>query len=232
MIETKKTAATAAAGGQAARATRLVAHLAASQEAERTRLSRMLHHDVAGMLAAARMDLSRLAGRAGQDAELAEQVRRIDQLLEQVIRDARQQMQRLHPALIDHFGLTTALRHLIEETCRARGVTYTLEFAESADDLEPPLLIAVYRTVERVLEQEPGLREFNASLAVRRDAYYVELVRQTEGGPGEREGAGAAADDRAVLRAWLESLGATWNESGDARRPVLELRLPRRAPAA
>jgi hypothetical protein len=230
VIETKKTAAKAAAGSQAARGTGLVAHLAASQEGERTRLSRMLHHDVAGMLAAARMDLSRLAGRAGQDAELAEQLRRIDQLLEQVIRDARQQMQRLHPALIDHFGLTTALRHLIEETCRARGITYTLEFAESADDLEPPLPIAVYRAVEQMLEQGPELREFSASLSVRRDAYYVELVREVEA--GTEAGAGTAADDRAVLRTWLESLGATWNESGDARRPVLELRLPRRAPAA
>lgn len=231
MIETKKTAAATPVAGQAARATRLVAHVAGRQEEERTRLSRMLHHDVAGMLAAARMDLSRLAGRAGQDGDLAEQLRRVDHLLEQVIRDARHQMQHLHPALIDHFGLTTALRHLIEETCRARGVTYTLEFAESADDLDAPLPIAVYRTVERMLEQEPPPREFNASLSVRRDAYYVELVRELAAGADGPETDGAA-DDRAVLRTWLESLGATWAESGDARRPVLALRLPRRPPAA
>ena len=45
-------------------------------EAERTRLSRMLHHDVAGMLAAARMDLSRLISHAPADSDLPDQLRR------------------------------------------------------------------------------------------------------------------------------------------------------------
>src|SRR5512137_3019278 len=83
----------------------LLAHLQQRAEEERQRLARMLHHDVSGMLAAARMDLSRLIAREAADGDAAEQLRRVDQLLAQVIGDARAEMKRLRPALIDHFGL-------------------------------------------------------------------------------------------------------------------------------
>ena len=119
----------------------LVAHLQQRREEERSRLSRMLHHDVSGMLAAARMDLSRVSARVTDD-EIQEQLRRIDHLLEQVIRDARREMQRLHPALLDHFGLPLAIRHLVEETCRARDVRYAVTLDEALEGVDPQILVS------------------------------------------------------------------------------------------
>jgi hypothetical protein len=215
---------------QGAEPVRLVAHLERRNEEERTRVSGMLHHDVAGMLAAARMDLSRLTARVAQDAELADQLRRVDQLLEQVIRDARREMQRLHPALIDHFGLPMALRHLIEETCRSQGVQYTMDFAESVEGLEPPVPIAVYRVVELLLGQPGELREFEATLTARRDHYLLELRCQPTS--PEQPPLLPAGTDRDLellaLRTWLESLGVAWQQPlGDTPCEV-QLRLPRR----
>lgn len=205
----------------------LIAHLQQRCEAERARLSGMLHHDVSGMLAAARMDLFRLIGRAGADGDLPDQLRRVDQLLEQVIGDARGEMQRLHPALLDHFGLPAALRHLIEERCRSSGRRYSVEFVDESDGLEPPLPIAVYRTVESLLV-DGGLQELTATFGPRRDGYLLELtLLRVPENPDPVQ-----TDDLRALRAWLEALGATWKESRHDRAWLVELKLPRRAPAA
>ena len=202
----------------------LVAHVQQRREEERSRLSRMLHHDVSGMLAAARMDLSRVSSRVTDD-ETQEQLRRIDHLLEQVIRDARREMQRLHPALLDHFGLPLALRHLIEETCRAKDVRYSVALDETFDGTDPGILIAVFRMVETMLGDGSGLVEFTAKLAGRRDGYLLELTSVSDGkAAGDAE---ARADDMDALRTWLRSFGAAWLESSQGDRTLIELRLPR-----
>ena len=208
----------------------LVAHLQERREEERSKLSRMLHHDVSGMLAAARMDLSRVAARVTDD-ELQEHLRRVDQLLDQVIKDARREMQRLRPALLDHFGLPLAIRHLVEETCRARGIRYAMSLDETVQEVEPELLIAAFRLVETLLVGGNGVQEFNAKLVARRDGYVLEIAR--EGMPAAAA-AGEAPDtfDTEALRTWLRSLGAAWLESSHGDRAVIEVRIPRRPVAA
>ncbi|HEX9207235.1 MAG TPA: histidine kinase [Steroidobacteraceae bacterium] len=209
-----------------AEAARLVAHLRQRNEEERLRLSRMLHHDVSGMLAAARMDLSRLAARVAPDGNVPEELRRVDRLLEQVIGDARAAMQRLHPALIEHFGLAAALRHLVEDRCRGPGRRYKVTFLDEATGLEPLLAIAAFRTVETLLAGE-ATREVTATLASRRDGYLLELTLA----PVPANPDPAQADDLWALRIWLESLGAAWKESSHEGTRRIELRLPRRAAA-
>lgn len=201
----------------------LVAHVQQRREEERSRLSRMLHHDVSGMLAAARMDLSRVSSRVTDD-DTQEQLRRIDHLLEQVIRDARREMQRLHPALLDHFGLPLALRHLVEETCRAKDVRYAVALDETLEGADPELLIAAFRMVETMLGDGSGLTEFTAKLAARRDGYVLELTRVPAGPPA---GDTTRGDDMDALRTWLRSLGAAWLESAQGDRSIIELRIPR-----
>lgn len=203
----------------------LVAHLQMRREEERSRLSRMLHHDVSGMLAAARMDLSRLSSRV-TDEDTQEQLRRIDHLLEQVIRDARREMQRLHPALLDHFGLPLAIRHLVEETCRAKDVRYAVQLDETLEGVEPDILIAAFRLVETLLGDCTGLAEFNVRLATRREGYVLELMRVPA---SAATGDAARADDLDALRAWLRSLGAAWLEATQGDRAIIELRIPRRS---
>jgi hypothetical protein len=205
---------------------RLVAHLQQRAEEERARISRMLHHDVSGMLAAARMDLSRLMTRVAAEGDLPEQLRRVDQLLERVIGDARAEMQRLHPALIDHFGLPVALRHLIEERCRRPGCRFTVELVDESEGLVAPLPMATYRTVEALLADD-GLQDFTANFGPRRDGYLLELALS----PFPANPDPARVDDLRALRAWVEELGATWKESRRDKQWLIELRLPRR-PAA
>jgi len=220
-----RTASAAAIGTEGAA---LVAHLQQRREQERSQLSRMLHHDVSGMLAAARMDLSRVAARVTDD-ETQEQVRRVDHLLEQVIRDARREMQRLHPALLDHFGLPLALRHLVEETCRARDVRYAVTLDDALDGVDPQILIAAFRLVETLLGDGSTLAELSVRLATRRDGYVLEIVR-VPADPASSDPAEPA--DKGALRTWLRSLGATWLESVQGEHRIVEVRIPRTVVAA
>jgi signal transduction histidine kinase len=178
------------------------------------------------------MDLSRLIHKASADGELADQLRRVDQLVEQVIRDARHEMQRLHPALIDHFGLPMALRHLIEERCRAGGIQYTMEFAESVEGLESPVPIAVFRLVETLLGNAGEIREIEATLSSRREHYLLDLTWVSATPAAAAAGDDGRELDLLTLRTWLESLGVGWAQSRREQGSTIELRLPRKAPPA
>jgi signal transduction histidine kinase len=198
----------------------LVSTILGQRETERHRLARLLHREISGALAAARMDLSRVASRT-TDGDTQHLVQRVDQLLEQAIRDARAEMQRLHPALLDHFGLPAALRHLVEDTCRNRGIRYTLALDDSFESAPGALSIALYRLVEAVLG-EPGLTQFDARLAAKRGGYELTLARR------HAPGSAAAIRDpeRAALRHWLRSLGARWADAAEAEAVTVTVRLP------
>jgi signal transduction histidine kinase len=189
-------------------------------EAERARVARRLHGDVAGMLAAARMDLSRLAGHLADDRDAREQVVRVDQILEQVIQNARSEMQRLHPALLDHFGLAAALRHTVEERCRAAGAEYTLDVPEFTDGMAAPASLATFRVIESMLGAK-SLRR--VGLRLRQSAAGYQLLAEVERGESEDP---ASRDDLRALRAWLESMGATWSEARRGDVDSVELTLP------
>jgi signal transduction histidine kinase len=205
----------------------LAAHVQGQFEAEKARIARRLHGDVAGMLAAARMDLSRLAGAHADDAGLREQVARVDQILEAVIQNARSEMQRLHPALLDHFGLSAALRHLVEQACRAGGAEYTLELPDFADArVSAPMALAAYRAIEALLEAGSLSR---VTVTLRENASQVLLhvdVDRTSPPPSESN------NDLLALRAWLEALGASWSESDRGNLTSLDLALPPQAATA
>lgn len=189
--------------------TMLAAYVQDRFEAEKARIARRLHDDVAGMLAAARMDLSRMAGAHAAGGELREQVARVDQILETVIHSTRNEMQRLHPALLDHFGLSAALRYLVEHACRVEAAEYVLDLPESADAGVPaPVALAVYRVVESLLAARAPRR---VQLRLRKSAARVRLQLEIEGSvPIPRV---AAAPDLLALRAWLEALGAVWSDA-------------------
>jgi signal transduction histidine kinase len=205
------------------------------QEAQRSQLAHVLHRDVAGTLAAVRMDLSRMLGRLGTEHdELREPLTRLDELVEQAIRAARREMQRLHPALIDHFGLAAAVRHQVDEASRGGALRYTLELVDQVEGVPQPLQLAAYRAVECVLES-PALREITIRLDARREQYVLK-VAAAFAATGDSAGVDPGMELLA-LRTWAESLGASWSEVGvETGRRQFELRLPRRvtqeAPAA
>lgn len=209
----------------------LVAHVQNRSEADRSWLAHELHTEVSGLLAAARMDVSWLKAHAATDPAVREHLERLDGAVDRANRAARQLMQRLRPALLDHFGLPVALRHHVEETCRAAGAPCRVVIDDDTlEGVDAQLQIAAYRVVEELLGNAQGLAKIDATLQTHRDGYRLEIELQRATDPpatpaGEACGGGDRRVDLAALQAWIEVLGGSWSEKhhGNVERTTLHL---------
>lgn len=128
----------------------LASWLQHTQEHERATLARRLHDELGGLLTAARMDLSWLRTRIEQvgDDAMRQKATAIDSGLSEAMNLKRGVVDRLRPALLDHFGLATALQAHCEETCRQAGVPTDVQVAEEISATGPDLALALFRASE------------------------------------------------------------------------------------
>ena len=201
----------------------LVVNLQCRLEAERRAIERELHDEVSGMLAAARMDVSLLRMRAGPEDELREHFTRLDGALDRAIRATRLFMQRLRPALLDHFGLPVALKHLVAENCRAAGVDFTVNLPEEMDGVDRDLQIAAFRVVQELLSEASSLAALQVGLSETARGYRLDIDETLRA-------ALATPDDRlslAALRVWIVSQGGQWTVSHEGVVRSTRVVLPR-----
>jgi len=133
----------------------LASWLQHTQENERAALARRLHDELGGLLTAARMDLSWLRARVDQvgDDAMRQKATAIDSGLSEAMNLKRGVVDRLRPALLDHFGLATALQAHCEEACRQAGVPNDVQVAEEISTTVPDLALALFRASEFALQQ-------------------------------------------------------------------------------
>ena len=117
-------------------------------EREKALLARELHDALGGILTPAKMDLAWLESRLGSDPEYADRMRRLNALIDSGIDLKRRIIETLHPSLLDHLGLASALQWYVEEACRTAGVECRLMVSERLERLSPDLEIALYRLVQ------------------------------------------------------------------------------------
>jgi protein-histidine pros-kinase len=152
----------------------LATWLQSTQENERAALARRLHDELGGLLTAARMDLSWLRARLDQlgDEGMRQKAAAIDSGLSEAMNLKRGVVDRLRPALLDHFGLATALQAHCEDVCRRAGVPCDVQVAEEISAMPPDLALALFRASEfalqRVLRDPPP--------------QHVELIAELEDG--------------------------------------------------
>jgi signal transduction histidine kinase len=117
-------------------------------EREKALLARELHDALGGILTPAKMDLAWLESRLGGEAETGDRIRRLGSMIDSGIDLKRRIIENLHPSLLDHLGLASALRWYVEEACRSAGVECRLMVSEELERLAPDLEIALYRLVQ------------------------------------------------------------------------------------
>lgn len=122
--------------------------LQTQSEREKALLARELHDALGGILTPAKMDLAWLDARLGKDPEYTERLRRLNALIDSGIDLKRRIIENLHPSLLDHLGLASALQWYVEDACRAAGVECRLMVSERLERLSPDLEIALYRLVQ------------------------------------------------------------------------------------
>lgn len=187
---------------------RLSHELLRIQEAERGRLSRELHDQLAQSLVAMKLNLYVLAQRLGPNPSLG----RLEEQLEQAIQSVRQLSYMLRPPDLENFGLMRALEILCSMMTKGTGVDAVCTLSEDAvPDLSADAQTNLYRLVQETLQntlKHARARRFSLSLA--RSGSCLRLCMEDDGqgfDPATRMRQ-AAEDKRLGLlgmreRAWL-----------------------------
>ena len=162
----------------------LAGRLITAQDAERSRIARDLHDDVNQQLAALSVGLSNfkrrlpLCGDAVVQNELARlQQRTVD--LADVIRNLSHE---LHPGVLQHAGLSAALRGHCAEIGRQSAIEVTLSAVDGLDGIPQDVALCLYRVAQEALRNvaaHAGARKAQVILRSAEDG--LELVIADDG---------------------------------------------------
>jgi two-component system CheB/CheR fusion protein len=128
----------------------LTAHLFTVQEDERQRVSRELHDDVSQRLSALELMLKELTPSDSAQEETA-QIAAIREHLHSLNNDVRQISHRLHPAILNDLGLSTAIKSLVAEFGEREGMPATFIGQDVPDQIPQPGATALYRITQEAL---------------------------------------------------------------------------------
>lgn len=119
-------------------------------EQQRLRYSRELHDVLGGMLSSVKMDVTRIQRRA-DTAELSQISAGLLELAQDCIDTVRRMSESLRPGVLDHLGLSAAVRQALDEFGQRYELTHNLELGLDDAQLSPRRATAVYRIVQEAL---------------------------------------------------------------------------------
>lgn len=126
---------------------RLTSHLFTVQEEERQKVARDLHDDVSQQLSLLDLLLGDVPDVVRENPKLTE----ARQLLQALNTDVRLLSHQLHPAVLDHLGLSGALKILVEDFGQREGVPATYLSRDLPPITMQPAAIALYRITQEAL---------------------------------------------------------------------------------
>jgi hypothetical protein len=198
-------------------------------EREKALLARELHDSLGGILTPAKMDLAWLEIRLGKEPEYAERLRRLGALIDQGIDLKRRVIENLHPSLLDHLGLASALQWYVDDVCRAAGIRCQLAISEKLERLAPDLEIALYRlTQESVANVLKHAQARNLELSLERTDKGLSMVIADDGvGIADLDGAKALSYGLAGMMHRVRSVNGTFDiRSTPERGTRIEVFIP------
>jgi len=123
-----------------------------AQDQERVRIARELHDDFSQQIAALSISVSNLKLHLpGQKPEAQSQVERLQHMLGQLAERVRHLSHELHPAILEHVGLSAALRSYCAEFSSLSGVQVSCHAPENFEDLAPAAALCIYRVTQEAL---------------------------------------------------------------------------------
>jgi signal transduction histidine kinase len=122
------------------------------QEDTLRQVARDLHDEFGQILTAIGIMLRRTGQKApNEDSSLVKDVQTVKSIVEDTLQNIRDRSQMFRPAILDDFGLETALKWFVEQFSRQTDVQIHLETKLSDGFLAPEDTIHVYRIVQEAL---------------------------------------------------------------------------------
>lgn len=130
----------------------LLGQLITAQEAERSRIARELHDNINQKLAALSIGLSRLRRRLpGNLQVLGAEVSELQDRAGQLATDVRQLSHQLHSGVLQHAGLTAAIRALCSDFMRQHSIDVTFVPIGEIDSMTDEVSLCLYRVAQESL---------------------------------------------------------------------------------
>ena len=122
------------------------------REAERTRIARELHDELAQWLTALKMDVSWLGTRLpAEPPGLLQRIQKMRQLLDTTVGAVRRIAADLRPVMLDDLGLVASIEHVAHTFSERTHVPVRLDIRTGEADLRDPVATGVYRIVQEAL---------------------------------------------------------------------------------
>lgn len=172
----------------------------AVREAERTRIARELHDELAQWLTALKMDAAWIAARLDpQEAEVLAKVERMKHIVDTTVASVRRIAADLRPVMLDDLGLAPAIENLLYDFSERTGIKAALHAKTGEIELHEPHATAVYRMVQEALTnvgRHSGASAVQVTLEVEGHRLRVSV---SDNGIGINPGAAAGAKSYGLL---------------------------------
>ncbi|HEY7409354.1 MAG TPA: histidine kinase [Vicinamibacteria bacterium] len=201
--------------------------LVGAQEDERRRLARELHDEVGQMLTALRMEVGKAerlrTAREGFAASIAESKHIIETMM-QTVRDLSMG---LRPAMLDDFGLGSALDWHVRDFSRRYDVPVFLTVEGELDGLPEPHRTCVYRVVQEALTNcAKHSRARRVDVTLRESARQLLLTIEDDGVGLAPEGARRGGVGLLGIEERVREVGGALSIRSGAAGTTLEIRIP------
>ncbi len=120
-----------------------------AQEKERERISEALHNSIGQLLFATKIQLNQLKRLAETDEDRVEAFKKTEELLSMSIKESRQMSHQLMPAVLNDFGLKTAMEGMCREM--TGDVEFTCGINLLSTKKEKYLEMVIYRMVQELI---------------------------------------------------------------------------------
>jgi signal transduction histidine kinase len=126
--------------------------LVSAQEQERIRIARELHDDVCQRLAMLSLKIEKAAKYDGYgEVSVAEQLEQIWQQCSSLAGDVQVISHELHPSILQHLGLITAVKSYCREVAQQNGVVVEVSGGTLSGSLPQDVSLSVFRVVQEAL---------------------------------------------------------------------------------
>lgn len=156
----------------AARAS-LSAQVLLAQEAERRRVSREMHDDLAQRLALLQFEIEGMKQRFASDTRILPELDSLRGSVAVLAEDLHRMCERLHPAVLDNLGLIRGIESLCEDHARLTGVRPEFVHRSIPPRLPANVSLCLYRVVQEALQ--------NIGKHARAAAVFVTVCRKGDG---------------------------------------------------
>ena len=131
---------------------KLSQHLIRLSETEKAKLAAELHDELGGALSAIALDLAWVLERLKSKApELVERQSQAYKLVQETAAMKRRIIDGLRPMLLQHLGLSAALRDYVGQWSRKTGIPVDMEVPQEIAGLAPDAALALFRIVQESL---------------------------------------------------------------------------------